>query len=163
MTDSKIGWREWVELPELEVPALKAKIDTGALTSCLHAVDIETATVDGLEIVTFRIQPLRRRPDFYLNCEAPVMERRVVRDSGGHEENRIVIRTRLKVGEVDFDTDFTLTGRDNMIFPMLMGRRALVDANLLVDVNESYFYGRSDKRRYQDLLPPKKKQKHGKT
>ena len=133
-----VGWREWVALPDLDIPHIKAKIDTGALTSCLHASAIE---VRG-DTVTFEVQPLRKVPSVVLHCTAPVVDRRVIRDSGGHEEERPVIRARLRLGPFDDLTDITLTDRARMLFPMLIGRRTLAAAGITVDPAQSYALGR---------------------
>jgi len=146
-----IGWREWAKLPALGIPAIKCKIDTGALTSCLHAHELETVADGDRTIARFRVQPLRRRPELLIECEAPVVDRRVVRDSGGHEEERLVILTRLELGPIARDIEFTLTSRDNMLFRVLIGRRALASGDLLVDVNSSYCFGRV-RGRYEKLM-----------
>ncbi len=93
-----IGWREWLALPSLGIPAIKAKVDTGARTSALHTFDLSTFESDGHEYVKFRIHPLQKRTDIEIECTAPVIDRRVVRDSGGHAEERIVIKTDLSLG-----------------------------------------------------------------
>lgn len=147
-----VGWREWVNLPDLGIPGIKAKVDTGAKTSCLHAFEVDYETCGEGEIVHFKIHPLRRRRDFVLECSAALVDRRVVRDSGGHTEERPVIRTRVLVGPIDVVADFTLTSRDDMIFPMLLGRRAIRAARVLVDVNQSYVHGRAKTRQYKNMM-----------
>lgn len=143
-----VGWREWVALPDLGIPAIKAKIDTGARTSALHAFMIAVHERDGREYVRFSIHPLQRRNDIVLACEAPVLERRVVRDSGGHTEERNVIETRLRMGKLEWPIEITLTSRDDMSFRMLLGRTALESSGLAVNPSESYLVGRRPRLPY---------------
>lgn len=143
-----IGWREWLALPALGIPAIKAKIDTGARTSALHTFDLETYTEGGHEWVKFRIHPLRKRSEVELECIAPVVDRRNVRDSGGHAEERIVIATDLQLKQRRWPVEITLTSRDDMLFRMLLGRAALRAGQLLVDPAASYLYGKSLAKSY---------------
>lgn len=143
-----IGWREWLALPSLGIPAIKAKIDTGAKTSALHTFDMATYTEDNHEYVRFHIHPLQKRTDIELECIAPVVERRVVRDSGGHAEERIVITTDLAVGAKTWPIEITLTSRDDMLFRMLLGREGIRGGGLLVDPAASYVNGRGLAKRH---------------
>lgn len=146
-----VGWREWVSLPDLGIPKVKAKIDSGALTSSLHAFELETGPGDEAEMVRFKIHPIRKREDIVLTCTAPIVDRRVVRDSGGHQEERVVVESALQFGPFDLLTQFTLTSRDDMLFRMLLGRRALKAGGMLVDVSQSYIHGRFRARNYDKL------------
>lgn len=120
-----IGWREWVGLPALGVQAIKAKIDTGARTSALHAWNIvEHQDGDG-HWVSFELHPLQRNNAVVVPCTAPVVDRREIRSSSGHAEHRIVIRTRLQLGEGSWPVDISLTNRDEMGFRLLLGRASL--------------------------------------
>ena len=112
--DTAIGWREWVALPDLGLPALKAKIDTGARTSALHAFLIEPYQQDGVDMLRFLIHPLQRNQDFEIECHTPVYDFREVTDSGGHREMRYVIQTDIVVGERRWPIEMTLTNRDTM-------------------------------------------------
>ena len=97
--DTLIGWREWLALPGIGIPGIKAKIDTGARTSSLHTFSLEEFSRDGRRMVRFGIHPLQKRRDVELFCEAPVVDRRQVKDSGGHVEKRYVIETKGKTLE----------------------------------------------------------------
>ncbi len=141
-TGQLIGWREWVALPELGVPAVKAKIDTGARTSALHAFEIHDFTRAGHPWVRFGLHPLTRRQDIVITCEAPVIDRRHVSDSGGHKEQRFVIATPVRLGAWSWPIEITLTNREDMQFRMLLGRTALVSAGLWVDPSRSHQTGR---------------------
>ncbi len=137
----KLGWREWVVLPDLQVPAIKAKIDTGARTSALHAYNIER---DG-STVSFSVQPLQRNTDIVVRCSAPLVDIRIVTDSGGHSEERYVISTNLQAGPLLKQIEVTLTERHDMLFRMLVGRTALLP-ECLVDPAGSYLCGKLSPR-----------------
>jgi hypothetical protein len=139
---SIIGWKEWIGLPDLGIPAVKAKIDTGARTSSLHVFNLEEFVADNRRMVRFGIHPLQRRKDILRFCEAPVLEMRRVKDSGGHVEKRYVIRTTAVMGVVSWPIDITLTNRDLMLFRMLLGRKA-VENRFLLNPGRSYLTGRS--------------------
>jgi len=120
-----IGWREWLVLPDLGVPAIKAKIDTGARSSALHTHDYEIVERDGLPFVIFSLHPFTDDPSIEVTREEPVTEFRVVTDSGGHAERRPFIRTRVLLGSYQWEIDVNLTNREKMKFRMLLGREAM--------------------------------------
>ena len=122
-----VGWREWVALPQLGLPMVKAKLDTGARSSALHAFEVRTFEDGGERRVRFGIHPLRKRPEIALYCTAAVIDRRTVTDSGGHREKRYVIQTTLQLGGREWEIEMTLTDRDTMKFRMLLGRTAMQD------------------------------------
>lgn len=144
MTDT-LGWREWVSLPDLNIDLIKAKIDTGARTSTLHAFDVELLNVSGKGFVKFSIHPNQRDSGKVIECQAPLFDQRVVRDSGGHTESRYVIETKIIIGSAVHIAEVTLTNRDNMGFRMLIGRTTMKGL-YLVDPGKSYLIGKRKKR-----------------
>lgn len=145
---SWVGWREWVGLPGLGIDAVKAKVDTGAATSCLHAIHIRRYHGPEGERVRFQVHPLQRRTNVTVSCDAALLEERVVTSSTGHRERRLVIRTPLVVAGRRFAIELTLTNRDSMGFRMLIGRRAM-KGRLLVDPGASYLAGAADSEQPQ--------------
>ena len=130
-----VGWREWVSLPDLGLPAIKAKIDTGARTSALHAWRIDPYTHQGAPWIAFHLHPLQRSTALSRECHVAVRERRVVCDSGGHREQRYVIGTTLSLGEHRRTIEVTLTDRDTMLFRMLLGRQAMRGLRVVPDAS----------------------------
>lgn len=132
-----IGWREWVSLPELGVKWIKAKIDTGARTSALHAFGIERFRHSGKEKLRFDVHPLQRNDRKIIHCVANIVDIRTVTDSGGHREHRYVIETPMVLGGVEMMIEITLTNRSFMTFRMLLGRKALHNY-FIIDPATSY-------------------------
>lgn len=130
------GWREWVSLPDLDIPKIKAKLDTGARSSALNATNIQTESVGPATWVTFDVFP-NRRSDESVRCRAKAVDRRTVSDSGGHKEKRWVIETDISMGGQTWPMEMTLTDRRGMKFSLLLGRTALKD-RFAVDAGSSY-------------------------
>ncbi len=140
-----MGWREWVVLPDLNLPAIKAKIDTGARTSALHAFKVERIRRKGGDTVKFLLHPIQRNRELVVECEAPLLDERAVCNSGGTWEKRYVIQSHLSIGERTLPIEITLTDRDKMRFRMLIGRQALRQyKNLLINPSRSYLAGGND-------------------
>ena len=141
-----LGWREWVSLPELGVARIKAKVDTGARTSALHATNARKYRDDGKDRVEFEVQPLQRKTIQPLTCRADIVDQRVVTDSGGHKEERLVIGTTLSIGAYSWPIEVTLTSREDMLFRMLLGRTA-IESIALVDPAKSYLVGKRPRKK----------------
>lgn len=137
----ELGWREWCVLPELGIPAIKAKVDTGAKTSALHTFGIEPYEENGVRYVRFYVHPLQRNETVVRECAAPVADEREVTDSGGHSEMRYIIETLVQIGGESRRIEMSLTNRDTMRFRMLLGRKAMT-GNIAVYPENSFINGR---------------------
>ena len=142
-----LGWREWVELPDLKLGPIKAKVDTGARTSCLLAFELDPFERDGESWIRFKVHPVQKDNSVVVQCEAPVFDQRPVTDSGGHTEQRYVIRTRLEIGAWQQAVEMTLTGRDTMRFRMLIGRTTMKAGGFVVNPAISYQAGRKRRKK----------------
>ena len=138
---SIIGWREWVSLPDLKIDKLKAKVDTGARTSALHAFRIAISEQEGVEMVDFSIHPDQRSVTKVVECRMPLHDRRWVTDSGGHKELRPSIKTHIQLGAFIWSIEITLTNRDDMRFRFLLARSGIPE-NFLISVSSSYLIGK---------------------
>ncbi|NEO58818.1 MAG: ATP-dependent zinc protease [Okeania sp. SIO3B5] len=132
-----IGWREWIALPEIGITRIKAKIDTGARSSALHAFDIETFEIDGKPKVKFKIHPQQRDTNQTVIAEAELIDERNVRSSSGQAELRPVILTEVNLMQKKWSVELTLTNRKLMGFRMLLGRQA-VRGFFLINPGKSY-------------------------
>lgn len=139
-----IGWREWLSLPDLKISEVKAKIDTGARSSALHAFDVEVFERQAQKFVRFKVNPHQHNSADVVAAEAELLEMRSVRDSGGHEQLRPVIKTAVVLGQHRWPIELTLTNRDVMGFRMLLGRQA-VRQRFLIDSGQSYLQGLAPK------------------
>lgn len=132
-----LGWEEWVALPELGLPAIKVKVDTGARTSALHAYYVEPFGSARARQVRFGVHPLQRRRDVAIECTARLIDRREVRSSSGEREQRYVIETEIGIGGRLWPIEITLADRNMMTYRMLLGRQA-IQAGMLVDPSSSF-------------------------
>ena len=145
-SDSKIiGWREWASLPDLGLIAVKGKIDTGAKTSSLHAYDIQLEEKGTKTYVNFKVHPLQHDFSVVVNCRALLVDKRHVTDSGGHKEERYVIRTTMVLSGTKKKIELTLTNRETMKYRMLIGRSAL--KHYYIDPSQSYLSGKTIKQK----------------
>ncbi|AYF97858.1 ATP-dependent zinc protease family protein [Protaetiibacter intestinalis] len=136
------GWREWVQLPDVGVPWIKAKLDTGAQTSSIHAYEVEAFDRDGEAWVRFRIRPWQKSDADEAEVECPVLDVRRVRSSSGHVEERFVVSLPLVLVGHRVDAEVTLSNRDAMGFRMLIGREAL-SRGYVVDSARSFLGDRA--------------------
>lgn len=138
--DLVVGWREWLSLPSLGIARIKAKIDTGARTSALHTHDFTVFQLDGNDWVRFHIHPIVGQDELEIECEAPVVAFRSVKDSGGHVEQRPFIRATVAMASRRWPVELSLTNRESMKFRMLLGRTAM-EGHVLVAPGASYLAG----------------------
>lgn len=141
------GWREWVSLPSAGVPWIKAKLDTGARSSSVHAFNIEVLSADavhGVERVRFGLHPWQDSSTDAVVVESPIYDRRSIRSSSGHTEERIVVLMDVALMGRVITAEMTLTNRDSMGFRMLIGRQALREG-FAVDPRRSFLGGRAPK------------------
>ncbi len=136
-----IGWREWLAIPTLQIDRIKAKVDSGARTSSLHASNIQPVTDRGAPHLSFVVHPEQRRREPTIACIAAVFDERLVASSSGHRELRYVIQVEISLGGATWPIELTLTNRDSMGFRMLLGREAL-RKRALIDAGRSFIAGR---------------------
>jgi ribosomal protein S6--L-glutamate ligase len=135
-----LGSEEWCSFPELGIPTIKARVDSGAKTSALHAINIAPFKNEGQNWVKFDINPIQNNVKTIIHCEAPLVDKRVVKSSSGFREERYVIQTNLEIGNSNWGIEMTLTNRDSMGFRMLLGREAM-SGRVLVDPEQQYLLG----------------------
>lgn len=141
-----IGWREWVGLPDLGIQKIKAKVDTGARSSSLHAFDLQTFQQAGEEWVRFSLHPVQRNKETVVHTEAKVLEHRSVRSSSGKASLRPVVMTRVELLGISWSVELTLANRDDMGFRMLLGREAF-RGRFVVDAGSSFHGGKPKRKR----------------
>lgn len=137
-----VGWREWIGLPEIGIPIMQCKVDTGAKTSALHAFKVDSFDRGGLLWVRFSVHIDETDLSKIQVCEAKVVDKRSVTDSGGNISQRFFIETLLEIGESHYPIQVSLTDRDTMKFNMLLGRTALRKGHFIVDPSKSYLQGK---------------------
>lgn len=135
-----IGSEEWCSFPQLGIPAIKARVDSGAKTSALHAINIKIFDRNGEEWLKFDINPIQNNSKSIIHCEAQLVDQRIVKSSNGTREKRYVIRTDVELGSHNWQVEVTLTNRDSMGFRMLLGREAMV-GRLIVDPEKKFELG----------------------
>jgi len=152
MLTSKIilGSEEWCAFPELGIPAIKARVDSGAKTSALHALNIQFFTKNNEKWVKFDLNPIQNDVRTLIHCEAPLVDQRIVKSSSGFRERRVVILTTLHLGQQKWPIEVTLTNRDSMGFRMLLGREAM-SGRILVDPEKKYLYGQPTPSQIKDF------------
>lgn len=151
-----IGWREWISLPELDIPRIKVKVDTGARSSALHAFDIRRFERGRRTFVSFKVHPYQRDSARTVSAEAEVVEYRKIRSSGGHVTLRPVILTFVEFMDQSWPIELTLVSRDAMGFRMLLGREA-VRGRFVVDAGKSYYGGKPPKVKRKNASAKRKK------
>ena len=149
---ARIGWREWVSLPDLGVARVKAKIDTGARSSALHAFAVERVRRRGKDLVRFAIHPLQRSSRREVVAEAEMVDERIVRSSNGVHALRPVILTRVELLGEAWPIELTLASRDEMGFRMLLGRQAM-RGRFLIDPGRSYLAGKPGRAQVVTVTP----------
>ena len=152
MSQNKVilGSEEWCSFPELGIPTIKARVDSGAKTSALHAVNIAPFIKDGQNWVKFDINPIQNNVKTIIHCEAPLVDKRIVKSSSGFREQRYVIQSSLDIGETKWLIEMTLTNRDSMGFRMLLGREAM-SGRVLVDPEQKYLLGQPSTDNLKEL------------
>ncbi len=140
-----IGWQEIISLPQLNMPAIEVKVDTGAKTSSLHAENIKFFNKNGKEYISFDVHPVKRHKEVTIKCQAPLMDKRDVKSSSGCKENRPMIKTKMKIGDHVFEIDLNLTKRDYMKSRMLLGRDAMKGI-VIIDPGHKYLHGKLSDR-----------------
>ncbi|TRW27384.1 30S ribosomal protein S6--L-glutamate ligase [Flavobacterium zepuense] len=155
-----VGSEEWCAFPELGIPTIKARVDSGAKTSALHAINIAPFEREGESWVKFDINPIQNNSKAVIHCQAPLVDKRVVKSSSGYREQRYVIKSRIQVGDIDWDVEVTLTNRDSMGFRMLLGREAM-SGRILVDPEQKYLLGQPTREKLMELYEKGEEPKRG--
>lgn len=145
-----VGWQEWCALPDLHIPAIKVKIDSGAKTSALHAWDVKPIQRQGEWYLQFVVHPLQRNMQLTQTCYAKLIDHRVITSSNGQKELRYVIATTLSLGSQTWEIEVSLTNRDSMAFRMLLGRDAL-KGRVVIHPGKILRQGKYSKRQIRTL------------
>lgn len=152
MSQNKVifGSEEWFSFPDLGIPTIKARVDSGAKTSALHAINISLFKKDDANWVRFDINPIQNNLKTVIHCEAPLVDKRIVKSSSGFREQRYVIQTILDIGNDKWPIEMTLTNRDSMGFRMLLGREAM-SGRVLVDPEQTYLLGQETNEHLKEI------------
>ena len=154
-----VGWKEWISLPNLSLPAVKAKIDSGAATSSLHAFDIKYVRIKGLRYVRYNLHPIQRSREFSRSCLSPLYDTRIVKSSNGAFKRRPVIKTLLKIANSCWEIELNLTNRDSMGMRMLIGRQALI-GKALIDGSHKFLHGKINSKKLKELYKKEYENNH---
>lgn len=162
MTDKiVVGSEEWIKLPKMNIPAIKVRVDSGAKTSALHAMNIEPFAKDGEHWVRYDVYPIQDNGKKVLHCEAPIFDKRIIKSSTGTKEHRYVIKSTLHIGEDEvWEIELTLTNRDSMGYRMLLGREAMM-GRILVDPESSFLLGDITDEEINSLYKNKEVERRG--
>lgn len=155
-----LGSEEWCSFPDLDIPTIKARVDSGAKTSALHAINIAPFIKNDSNWVKFDINPIQNNNKTVIHCEAPLVDKRIVKSSSGYREQRYVIQTLLKIGDDTWPIEMTLTNRDSMGFRMLLGREAM-SGRVLVDPEQKYLLGQPSADNLKELYKNAEKASSG--
>ncbi|QEE50359.1 30S ribosomal protein S6--L-glutamate ligase [Flavobacterium alkalisoli] len=155
-----VGSEEWCAFPNLGIPAIKARVDSGAKTSALHAINIHPFIKDGDNWVRFDINPIQNNTKTVIHCEAPLVDKRIVKSSSGYREKRYVIKANIQVGDSNWEVEVTLTNRDSMGFRMLLGREAM-SGRILVDPEQKYLLGQPTTEKLKEYYNKNEEPKKG--
>ncbi|CAD0006929.1 30S ribosomal protein S6--L-glutamate ligase [Flavobacterium chungangense] len=155
-----LGSEEWCAFPDLGIPTIKARVDSGAKTSAMHAINIAPFIKNDANWVKFDINPIQNNIKTVIHCEAPLVDKRIVKSSSGFREHRYVIQTSIKLGEIKWPIEMTLTNRDSMGFRMLLGREAM-SGRVLVDPEEKYMLGQPSTETIKELYQNSEKATSG--
>ncbi|KVV14670.1 30S ribosomal protein S6--L-glutamate ligase [Flavobacterium sp. TMP13] len=155
-----VGSEEWCSFPDLGIPTIKARVDSGAKTSALHAVNIAPFIKNDANWVKFDINPIQNNSKTIIHCEAPLVDKRIVKSSSGYREQRYVIQTIVEIGSTKWPIEMTLTNRDSMGFRMLLGREAM-SGRILVDPEQKYLLGQPTTESLKELYKNSEKAKSG--
>jgi ribosomal protein S6--L-glutamate ligase len=155
-----LGSEEWCSFPDLDIPTIKARVDSGAKTSSLHAINIAPFIKNDSNWVKFDINPIQNNNKTVIHCEAPLVDKRIVKSSSGYREQRYVIQTLLKIGDDTWPIEMTLTNRDSMGFRMLLGREAM-SGRVLVDPEQKYLLGQPSADNLKELYKNAEKASSG--
>lgn len=152
-----VGSEEWCSLPSIGIPTIKARVDSGAKTSALHAINIKTYTKDNQEWVKFDVNPIQNNAKALIHCDAKLIDQRIVKSSSGFREKRYVIQTQVSLGGKTWEIEVTLTNRDSMGYRMLLGREAM-SGRVMVDPEQKFVLGQPSNEKlkeyyYTDVSP----------
>lgn len=145
-----VGSEEWCSITSLNIPSIKVRVDSGAKTSALHAINIVPFQKSNENWVKFDVNPLQKNNNISIHCEAKVIDKRIIKSSSGARELRYVIQTEIEFGGMTWDIELTLTNRDSMGYRMLLGREAMA-GRLIVDPEQNFLQGEPNKEKLKEF------------